>query len=85
MSETALRTASPAAPPGRARDGGPAALDAFLDPEVRRAIEETWSARINEQATLAAALRRPELPPRRRAGMSRSMPTTGWCTPATWR
>ena len=59
MSETALRTASPAAPPGRARDGGPAALDAFLDPEVRRAIEETWTARINERATLAAALADP--------------------------
>ena len=59
MSETALRTASPAARPGPARDGGPAALDAFLDPEVRRAIEETWSARINEQASLAAALADP--------------------------
>ena len=59
MSETALRTASPAARPGPARDGGPAALDAFLAPEVRRAIEETWSARINEQASLAAALADP--------------------------
>ena len=59
MSETALRTASPAERPSPARDGGLAALDAFLAPEVRRAIEESWSARINEQASLAAALADP--------------------------
>jgi hypothetical protein len=59
MSETALRTPDPAARLAPARDGGPAALDAFLDPEVRRGIEETWSARINEQASLAAALADP--------------------------
>ena len=48
MSETALQTASLAVPPGFPRDVGPAALDAFFAPEVRRAIEDTWSARINE-------------------------------------
>ena len=41
------------------RDGGLAALDAFLAPEVRRAIEEGWSVCINEQASLAAALADP--------------------------